>query len=278
MKISIISPNYNYGRFLRDNLESVVSQLTPASDFFIEHIVMDGKSSDDSVDILKKWESETANLEDPRHSRYSFKWESETDDGQTDAINKGLLMASGDVVCWLNSDERYLPDTLSKIAAAFDNNPDIDFIYGEPMYVNSEGKKLRIKRDHPFSGFVLLWHGCYIASCCSFWRQSIIKKGILLDKTYKVVMDGEYWTRLMKLGYRFKFVPVTVAQFTWHKDNISTVYDDIRLKEVEKIKLLYAPMVFSSYKARKLLFGIMDKIAHFWRRVLVVIRIVTMPR
>lgn len=274
MKISIVTPNYNYGKYLRKAIASVKSQVEGGKvSFEVEHIVIDGGSSDGTPDMLREHEAASSGI-----VGYEFRWISEPDKGQTDAINKGLRMATGDVVCWLNADEYYLPRALGKVVSAFQKKPKADFIYGEPLFVDSEDKPIRVKRDHPFSAFVLLWHGCYIASCCSFWRRRILDDGVYLDDSYKVVMDGEYWVRLMKLGYRFKFLPANLAAFTWHDSNVSSVYNARRIQEQEKIKLLYAPMVVQSLWLRRKLLSVMNGVAHQWRRTLVVYRLVFLPR
>ena len=278
MKISVVTASFNYSRFIVKALESVLAQVKDSASLEVEHIVVDGASTDGTPAQLAEWEKRVNAVElSEAGARYTFRWVSEPDKGQTDAINKGLRMATGDVVCWLNADEYYLPGALDKVAAAFGKNQKIDFIYGEPLYVDLEDKPIRVKRDHPFSGFVLLWYGCYIASCCSFWRRRILDDGVFLDDTYKVVMDGEYWVRIMKLGYRFKFLPTTIAAFTWHDTNISTVYNDKRLEESTKIKMLYAPMVFSSSIARKYIRKAMRFTAIQWRRLLVVLRLIFRP-
>lgn len=273
MKISIVTPNYNYGKYLRKAIASVKSQVEGGKvSFEVEHIVIDGGSSDGTPDMLREHEAASSGI-----VGYEFRWISEPDKGQTDAINKGLRMATGDVVCWLNADEYYLPGALGKVVSAFQKKPKADFIYGEPLFVDSEDKPIRVKRDHPFSAFVLLWYGCYIASCCSFWRRRILDDGVYLDDSYKVIMDGEYWVRLMKLGYRFKFLPANLAAFTWHDMNISTVYNDKRLEESTKIKMLYAPMVFNSPAARNCVRKTMRFIAIRLRWFLVVFRLIFLP-
>ncbi|MGI5867990.1 MAG: glycosyltransferase [Kiritimatiellia bacterium] len=278
MKISIVTANYNYGHFLKTAIQNVFDQVVSEPGIEVEHIVIDGGSTDGTLEILKDWEGSLQKQVPEVLARYAFRWVSEPDKGQTDAINKGLRLATGDVVCWLNADEYYLPGALSKVAKAFEQNPKADFIYGEPLFVDAENKPIRIKRDHPFSGFVLLWYGCYITSCCSFWRRRIQDDGVYLDDSYKVVMDLEYWARLMKLGYRFKFLPANLAAFTWHDSNVSSVYNNRRIQEEEKIKLLYAPMVFQSLRLRRMLLSVMKVIARQCRRVLILFRLVFLPQ
>ena len=270
MKFTIVTPNYDYGRFLKKALESVFSQTEAEGAPDIEHIVIDGGSTDDSVPILKEWAAFAAAAPAAKAGRYSFFYVSEPDKGQTDAINKGLRRATGDVVAWLNADELYLPGKLARVAYVFARHPKVDFLYGEPLYVDANGKPIRIKRDHPFSRFVLLHYGCYIASCCSFWRRRILDDGHYLDPSYKVVMDGEYWARLCRAGYRFRFLPATIAAFTWHDGNVSLEFDARRREESRVIRTRKGVI---SPRADKLLL----RIAYRWRQILVLVRLVFLP-
>lgn len=270
MKFSIVTPNYNYGRFLKKNLESVFSQVATPGSLAIEHIVIDGNSTDESVPILKRWDSFVRGTAAAKESRYSFQFISEPDKGQTDAINKGLRRATGDVVAWLNADEWYLPGKLASVADVFTRHPKVDFVYGEPLYVDGEGTPLRIKRDHPFSRFVLLHYGCYIASCCSFWRRRILDDGQYLDPSYKVVMDGEYWARICREGYRFRFLPATVAAFAWHDGNVSLEFDARRREEEHGILVRYGRIPAWSVP-------IMKAVSHRCRQMLVLGRLLILP-
>lgn len=274
MKISIVTPNYNYGKYLRKAIASVKSQVEGGKvSFEVEHIVIDGGSSDGTPDMLREHEAASSGI-----VGYEFRWISEPDKGQTDAINKGLRMATGDVVCWLNADEYYLPGALGKVALAFDQYPKADFIYGEPLFVDAQDKPIRVKRDHPFSKFVLLYHDCHIASCCSFWRRKILEAGHYLDDSYKVTMDYEYWCRLVRLGFTFQFIPNVIGAFTWHEKNVSVVYDERRKEELLKVKLLYTRRLFKNPRLRVLWLRLGDFVSHQYRRLLVVIRILLMKR
>lgn len=294
MKFSIVTPNYNYGRFLKKALESVYSQLAepanlptcePANrpayapaerrpDIEIEHLVMDGGSTDESVQILKDWAAFAAAQPAAKAGRcYSFSFVSEPDKGQTDAINKGLRRATGDVVAWLNADEWYEPGALSKMAAAFERRPKADLIYGEVRFVRPDGSTIRVKRDHWFSGFVLLWKGCYISSAATFWRRRVLDAGDYLDASYKVCMDFEYWVRLWRHGYRFSFLPATLASFTWHDGNISEVFAARRCEERNKVQDLYAPNWLRTGRGHAKLAGLLCFFARQLRRLLVFWRI-----
>ena len=295
MKFSIVTPNYNYGRFLKKNLQSVLDQvesgLGPSGassssehtndagraecdprSFRVEHIVIDGGSTDDSVQILERWDSFVRGTAAAKESRYSFQYISEPDDGQTDAINKGLRRATGDIVAWLNADEWYEPGALSKIIMAFEKRPKADLIYGEVRFVRPDGSTIRVKRDHRFSGFVLLWYGCYISSAATFWRRCVLDAGDYLDASYKVCMDYEYWVRLWRHGYRFSFLPATLASFTWHDGNVSEVFAARRHEERNRVQDLYASTRLRTGMGHARCAGFMGFLARQVHRALVVFR------
>ena len=274
MKFSVVTPNYNYGRFLKKALESVLAQADAPGAPEIEHIVMDGGSTDDSVQILKDWAAFAAAQPAAKAGRYSFAYVSEPDKGQTDAINKGLRRATGDVVAWLNADEWYEPGALSKMASAFERRPKADLIYGEVRFVRPDGSTIRVKRDHRFSGFVLLWYGCYISSAATFWRRRVLDAGDYLDASYKVTMDFEYWVRLWRHGYRFSFLPATLASFTWHDGNVSEVFAARRREERNKVQDLYAPTILRTGNGKARFAGILRILARQIHRAFVVERLI----
>ena len=118
--VSIVTPSYNTGKYIRDTIESVLSQGYPN----FEHIIYDGGSTDETIDILKEYPH--------------LIWFSESDRGQSHAINKGLDKAKGDIIGWLNSDDYFLPGTFSKIMEVFINNPELDAIFGDINIVDNE--------------------------------------------------------------------------------------------------------------------------------------------
>jgi glycosyltransferase involved in cell wall biosynthesis len=276
MKFSIVTPNYGYGRFLKKNLQSVLEQ-TSSPDVSIEHIVIDGGSTDDSVSILKDWADFAAAQPAAKDGRYSFSFVSEPDDGQTDAINKGLRRATGDVVAWLNADEWYLPGKLALVAAAFAKYPKTDFLYGEPLFVDKDGNPIRIRRAHRFSKFVLYGCCCYIASCASFWRRRVLDAGHYLDPSYKVIMDGEYYCRLSKAGYRFRFLPATVAAFAFHDENAMLVNRKDRSREWRQLRRMYCPAPRFLVREERRFQRSVKWLGRQWHRVLVVFRLTFQP-
>ena len=203
LSISVITPSFNAAAYLEDAILSVSRQRGVAA----EHIVIDAASTDGTLGVLQ------------RYSR--LRWISEPDRGQSDAINKGFLMASGDLVGWLNADDYYLPGGLEAIARAAKAHPEADVIYGDCVFVDPAGRVVRSKVEHDFDFKVLLYFGCYIPSTSTFFRRQLIERGLLLDCDYRVAMDFEFFARLARLGCRFHYAPQFIAAFRWHEDNVS---------------------------------------------------------
>lgn len=272
MKISIVTPNYNYGEFLIKAITNVFAQTEAEDSPIVEHIVIDGGSTDNSVKYMQEWDKFIESVPAGRKSRYSFSWISEKDKGQTDAINKGLRKSTGDIMCWLNADEEYKANALKEIANAFEKHPKVDVIYGEIEFTKEDGTPLREKKDHRYSFGVLLHYGCYIPSAATFWRRKAYEIAGDLDFTYKVTMDYEYWVRLAKLGCKFKFSPKTIASFAWHENNISTVFNDKRIQECHKVKMLYGVRLPFGSKFQEFYFKIANKYWLLWRQCLKTLR------
>jgi glycosyltransferase involved in cell wall biosynthesis len=201
--LSVVTPSFNSAEFLEEAILSVLHQPEVA----IEHVVIDGASTDNTSAILQRYPG--------------VQWISEPDRGQSDAINKGFLRASGDLVGWLNADDYYLPGGLAAIAHAAQEHPEADVIYGDCVFVDSAGRILRSKVEHDFDRDVLMYFGCYIPSTSTFFRRRIIDSGLLLDCDYRVCMDFEYFARLAHEGFTFHYVPRLIAAFRWHESNVS---------------------------------------------------------
>src|SRR4030066_2441490 len=119
-KISVITPSYNQGQFIEETIISVIGQKYPE----LEYIIIDGGSTDNSTAIIRKYERDLAY------------WISEKDSGQSEALNKGFKKASGDIVCWINSDDLLLPGSLKIVAEYFWKHPDVMFINGNTLRID----------------------------------------------------------------------------------------------------------------------------------------------
>ncbi|MGA9364085.1 MAG: glycosyltransferase [Bacteroidota bacterium] len=178
-KISIITPSFNQGKFLEETILSVLNQNYPN----LEYIIVDGGSTDNSVQIIRKYE---------KHLAY---WVSEKDRGQSHAVNKGLAKATGEIIGWLNSDDTYLPGTLTRIIEAFQRYPEFEVVYGDQVLTDQNGNWLRIKHELPYNYHRLCYHS-YQSQPATFLKRSVIEKvGGLEEKLY-YSMDYEFFLRI----------------------------------------------------------------------------------
>ena len=176
-KISIVTACLNDGLYLEDAILSVLQQNYPN----FEHVVIDGGSHDNTLDVLRRYP----------HVR----WISEPDGGQSDALNKGFRMATGDLVGWLNADEYYLPGALESVARTAATSPQADIFYGDCLFVDASGHLQRAKTAHAFDYRMLLYYGCFIVTATTFFRRGLVQQNRMLDTDYRVVMDFEFFVR-----------------------------------------------------------------------------------
>ena len=187
-KISIITPSYNQGDFIEETIRSVLLQDYPD----IEYIVVDGKSSDNTIELLKKYGNHLT-------------WTSEPDDGQTDAINKGLKKSTGDIVAYLNSDDIYLPGTFLKIVQYFKNNPETDMIYGNIVHINKKSEIIEYKKTKQVTIDNIFTFNVYVPQPTVFLRRSLVKNVGCFDYKLHLAMDFDYWVRIIK-NYNISYV------------------------------------------------------------------------
>lgn len=203
--LSVITPTFQYGRFLGDALASVTAQLGALPR--VEHIVVDGGSTDGTLDILR---------DAPSH----VVWTSEPDRGQSDALNKALSLASGDWIGWLNADEFYLPGAFERAAACAAANPDAVLLHGDAVFVDREGRAARLVAQHSFSARVLRWNRCNISSCAMFVRREAIpERG--WDVQLRAAMDWDLYLEIDRRGGRFSYCPVPLGCFRVHADQVT---------------------------------------------------------
>jgi glycosyltransferase involved in cell wall biosynthesis len=181
--VSIITPSYNQALYLEQTIQSVLGQDYPR----IEYIVVDGASTDNSFEIIEKY-----------NDRLAY-WISEKDSGQAEAINKGFARARGEILAWLNSDDYYMPDTISAVVRCFEENPDVVMAYGDMLAVDGNGQTINILKYKQLSLEDLL---CFqiIGQPSVFFRRSALEKTGLLDTSFHFMLDHHLWIRLAHQG------------------------------------------------------------------------------
>jgi glycosyltransferase involved in cell wall biosynthesis len=179
MRVSVITPSYNQAEYLEDTIQSVLAQDYPD----LEYIIVDGGSSDGSVDIIKKYAD---------HLSW---WVSEQDRGQADGINKGLRRARGDMVAWLNSDDIYLPGAIQDAVDIFDDKHDIGMVFGDAISIDRAGHPLN-RLSFGNWGLPELMRFQIICQPAVFMRRSALEQAGYLDETFHFMLDHHLWMRI----------------------------------------------------------------------------------
>ena len=187
LRISVITPSYNQVDFLEKTIRSVLDQQ---GDFELDYCIVDGGSRDGSAEIIRRYES-----------KLSW-WVSEPDGGQSAAINKGLRRATGDVLCWLNSDDYFAPGALAAVAERF-RDPGCAALVGHCVMVNPDGSEQFVKGRYRGRLRLLSRCGPYRMHQPSiFWRRTVGERVGLIDESMHLIMDFDYWCRISR-HYRF---------------------------------------------------------------------------
>lgn len=198
--VSIITPSYNQAAYLEQTITSVLGQDRAE----IEYIVIDGGSTDGSVDIIKKYSSRLAY------------WVSEKDKGQAEAINKGFAKATGEIIAWLNSDDYYLAGAVAAAVRVFEQNPDVVLVYGNMLSVDEHGKTFNTLKYKQLTLEDLL---CFqiIGQPAVFMRRSALQQAGGLNLDFHFLLDHHLWIRMAQRG-RILHVPQTWAAARYHAE------------------------------------------------------------
>ena len=181
LKISIVTPSYNQGHYIEETILSVLNQNYTN----YEHIIIDGGSNDNTIEILKKYNH--------------LKWVSERDNGQSHAINKGFSIASGDIFAWLNSDDYYEKNVFLSITDFFSKNSECDFLYGDITYVDEKGRALFAIEGEEINFYHLLNNPDLIRQPSFFWRREKFFEFGGVDESLNLVMDYDLFLKFAKL-------------------------------------------------------------------------------
>jgi glycosyltransferase involved in cell wall biosynthesis len=196
--ISIVTPSFNQARFLEQTIRSVLEQEVPG----LEYFVIDGGSTDSSVEIIRRYEHRLAG------------WVSEKDKGQAEAINKGLRQAKGEIVAWLNSDDYYLPGAIARAVQVFEQNPQAGLVYGNVLSVDEHSTGFNLQRFAPLT-LVDLMSFRIISQPAVFIRRAVLEQAGLLDDSYHMLLDHHLWLRMARLA-SVVYIPETLAAARYH--------------------------------------------------------------
>jgi glycosyltransferase involved in cell wall biosynthesis len=232
-RITIITPSYNQAEFLERTILSILNQSYPN----LEYIIIDGGSTDESIEIIKKYE------------KYLSYWVSERDKGQAEAINKGFKMATGDLVAWQNSDDTYLSGALEKVVKAYTEHPEHDIFFGNIHLINSSDDIIREMRFHPFSVKHLIYYDWNLSSQATFWRKRVFEKVGYLQN-FNVGFDWEWFIRLAYNGFRFRFIHEFLGAYRIHSGSKFALIRD-REDITREILKLYGVDYTSKHEFKK---------------------------
>ena len=245
--ISVVIPSYNQGGFIEETILSVLGQNYPR----MEVLVIDGGSTDDTVDIIKK------------HSARLGYWHSRKDSGQADAINQGMRLAKGDILCWLNSDDMYLPLALRKAARQLAGR------VGEPALVYGAALVMREGKT-PFGaakvpeGFVAdrLTYFDYIVQPSSFWTRALWEAAGELNAEYNYVLDWDWFIRASRVA-RFEYEPGFLSIYRLHDQHKTGKGGDRRREEIlEVVRTYSSPYWVDIYEE---VFRLRQRIRRWWQ-------------
>jgi glycosyltransferase involved in cell wall biosynthesis len=189
-KISVVLPSFNQAKYLELTLRSIIEQDYPN----LELIVIDGGSKDESPAIIRKYQE---------HMKF---WCSEPDGGHPEGIIKGFSHATGEILCFLNSDDLFEMNTLREVGEYFAGHPQIDVVYGDSLWIDANGSPLRKFKEIPFNRFLWMYTYNYLPSMSIFWRRGIYDRVGGVMTTYRLAFDADLWIRFSDAGARFGHV------------------------------------------------------------------------
>jgi glycosyltransferase involved in cell wall biosynthesis len=230
LRISIVTPSFNHARFIERTIRSVLEQR---GDFDLDYRVIDGGSADGTLEILRRYEGRLT-------------WTSEPDQGQVDAVNKGLRAAKGEVVGWLNSDDTLLPGALERVAQAFASHPLAEWLHGRCEIIDVNDQPIRRwvsaykdfrARRHSFEN--LLTEN-YVSQMTAFWRRRVHEEIGYLDPSLPFTFDYDLWLRLARRGPPV-YLEERIACFRWYETSKSGANFERQFQEDAAVSARHAP-------------------------------------
>ena len=232
--ITIVTPSFNHGRFLRATIDSVIGQNYPS----LFYRVQDGGSNDDSVEILKSYGDRIS-------------WRSGPDEGQSDAINAGFAGSDGDIMAYLNSDDILLPGALASIANFFAERPDVDIVYGHRIFIDRAGSEIG-RAILPVHNDRALCYADYVPQETMFWRRRVWDRIGPMDTSFEYAMDWDFILRAQAAGFKLERLRKFYACFRVHDEQKTSKNYERGREEMQKLRLRslgYVPTQRQIYRA-----------------------------
>ena len=203
--VSIATPSFNQAEYIEETIISVLEQ-----DYHnIEHIIVDGGSTDGTLEILEQYGGK-------------IRWISEPDNGQAEALNKGFRMANGQIIGWLNADDLYKPYAVKVAVSELLKHPDVALVHGAGQYIDASGNVIMTRKGGDF-GLEKLIGIDTIMSISAFFRREVIGKVGYLDETLNYVMDWEYWVRIAMAGLKMRYIQGPVLALSREHEDSKTI-------------------------------------------------------
>lgn len=220
--ISIVTPSYNQGRFIKRTIESILEQQYSN----LEYVIQDGASNDNTLEILESFREKLAHIES-RH-----------DQGQANAINIGFQKTNGEIMAYLNSDDILLPGALHYVGNYFAQHPDVDVIYGNRIIINEDEEDIGRWVLPPHDDKMLLWSD-FIPQETLFWRRTLWNKaGGSIDESYQFAMDWELLLRFRSVNANFNHIPRFLAAFRLHNfQKTSLQINTVGFEEMSRLRV-----------------------------------------
>ena len=232
--VTIITPSFNQGKFIRETIESVLNQDYPN----IEHIVVDGGSTDETLAILQEYS----------HLGERFRFVSEADRGQSHAVNKGLSMAKGEIIGWLNSDDTYQPGAVGKGIEMLQLHPEWAMVYGRAFTIDEAGQIRNACEYVEPADYYKLFHGCFICQPASFIGKTVFQQVGGVDETLSFCMDYDLWIRISK-AHPIGFIHDFLANTRIHENcKTETIWKTVGIPEIVKTCIKHYGGVSDTWK------------------------------
>jgi glycosyltransferase involved in cell wall biosynthesis len=221
-RISIVTPSFNQGQFIRRTIDSILAQEYPDLEYFVQ----DGGSPDDTVAVLESYGDRI------------MSWVSEKDQGQSDALNKGFARTTGEIMAYLNSDDILMPGSLAVVADHFARHPDVDAVYGHRFIIDEEDREIGRWVMPPHDDRILAYAD-YVPQETLFWRRSAWDKaGGRIDDSFRFAMDWDLILRLQEAGAKFQRLPFFLGGFRVHSAAKTTaIINEVGAKEMDRLRL-----------------------------------------